>query len=404
MNVGGIMKKISILSLHLGYGGVEKSIAALANVLCKNYEVEIICIYQLYEKPAFTIDERVKITYLIHSDLPVRVEKYKLLLFRRQFTKLLKQLTTDYFSKFKFVSFFKDGISGLRMYSKRFSETKKAIISSDADIMISTRTFLNEWASLYGNDNMIKIGWEHNHHHNNEKYANQVIESSKALDYLVLVSKDLKNYYEKRLKDNKCECVYIPNMIENIPERKSTLKKPNMISVGRLSVEKGYIDLLKIFNQIAKKYNDWHLDIIGDGDEREKLEKYIQDKKLQNQVTLHGFQSKDYIDKMLHQSSIYLMTSYTESFGIVLLEAMSHGLPCIAFDSAEGAREIIKDGESGWLIKNRDFDKYERAISTLIENQNMRKKMGKSGALLVNMYSKDVVMEMWFHLLEGKEV
>lgn len=206
------------------------------------------------------------------------------------------------------------------------------------------------------------------------------------------------------MQDDKCECVYIPNMIDNIPERKSTLKKPNMISVGRLSVEKGYIDLLKIFNQIAKKYNDWHLDIIGDGDEREKLEKYIQDKKLQNQVTLHGFQSKDYIDKMLHQSSIYLMTSYTESFGIVLLEAMSHGLPCIAFDSAEGAREIIKDGESGWLIKNRDFDKYERAISTLIENQNMRKKMGKSGALLVNMYSKDVVMEMWFHLLEGKEV
>ena len=99
------MKKISILSLHLGYGGVEKSIAALANVLCKNYEVEIICIYQLYEKPAFTIDERVKITYLIHSDLPVRVEKYKLLLFRRQFTKLLKQLTTDYFSKFKFALF-----------------------------------------------------------------------------------------------------------------------------------------------------------------------------------------------------------------------------------------------------------------------------------------------------------
>ena len=58
------MKKISILSLHLGYGGVEKSIAALANLLCDKYEVEIACSYKLYEKPVFDIDERIKIKYL----------------------------------------------------------------------------------------------------------------------------------------------------------------------------------------------------------------------------------------------------------------------------------------------------------------------------------------------------
>ena len=65
MNLGDKMKKVAILSLHLGYGGIEKSIAALANILCEKYQVEIICIYKLYEQPAFDIDKRVKIKYLI---------------------------------------------------------------------------------------------------------------------------------------------------------------------------------------------------------------------------------------------------------------------------------------------------------------------------------------------------
>ena len=187
MIMGGTMKKIAILSLHLGYGGVEKSIAALANILCEKYKVEIICIYKLYDKPAFDIDERVKITYLIDSNLPVRVASYKTLLFHGHFIKLTKKLATDYFSKLKFLSFMKDAVSGIFMYPKRFSVMKKAISESNADIMISTRTFLNEWLSVYGKPNIVKIGWEHNHHHNNEKYAIDVVRSSKNLDYLKLV-------------------------------------------------------------------------------------------------------------------------------------------------------------------------------------------------------------------------
>lgn len=356
----------------------------------------------MYDKPAFTIDERVKITYLIDSDLPVRVASYKTLLFHGHFIKLAKKLTTDYFSKLKIVSFFKDGLSGIFMYPKRFSVMKKAISESDADIMISTRTFLNEWLSVYGSQDMLKIGWEHNHHHNNEKYAVDVVRSSKNLDYFVLVSKDLKKYYAKKLRKYKCQCVYIPNMLDNIPKRLAPLESKNIISVGRLSTEKGYIDLLKIFKQLAKRHKDWHLDIIGDGPERDKLEEYIKTRQLEDKVTLHGFRSKDYIDKMLHQASLYVMTSLTESFGIVLLEAMSHGIPCVAFSSAEGAREIISSGKNGYLIKNRNASAMIKKIEDLMKKEDVRKQMGKEARKSIKQYTKEVVQEDWYNLLEKK--
>ena len=81
-------KKVVILSLHLGYGGIEKSIAALANILVEKYDVEIVCIYKLQPKPAFEISEKVKIKYLINSDIAKRVENYKILLSNKQFKAL----------------------------------------------------------------------------------------------------------------------------------------------------------------------------------------------------------------------------------------------------------------------------------------------------------------------------
>ena len=160
--------------------------------------------------------------------------------------------------------------------------------------------------------------------------------------------------------------------------------------------------MLKIYNQLEKKYPDWTLDIIGDGNQREVLEKYINNHQLNNKVILHGFQNKDYIDEKLHESSIYLMTSYTESFGIVLIEAMSHGIPCIAFSSAEGAREIIKSGKNGYLIKNRNFNAIIKKISDLIENEEERKRIGISARQSVKKYTGNIVKKEWIQLLEKK--
>ena len=380
------MKKISILSLHLGYGGIEKCVVNLANTLCRKYDVEIAVCYKLYEKSAFDLDKRVKVKYL-NNDLKPNHDTLRSALKSKNIIKIVKELAFS---------------SKVLYYRKK--TMVQYIKNTDSRVIISTRDIFNYWLSGYGRDGVLKIGWEHNHFHENLKYADKVSNSAKSLDYLVLVSSELQKFYANRLRNSNCMCIYIPNSIDKLPENSAPLKSKRLVSVGRLSPEKGYLDLLKIFNTLVKSKPDWHLDIIGDGVERDKLKKYIEKNELNEKVTLHGFQGKEYIDKILHDSSIYLMTSYTESFGIVLIEAMSHGIPCIAFDSAEGAREIINSGENGYLIKNRNQEAMIMKIKDLINNEEDRIRIGKQARKSVKKYTSDIVGEEWITLMEESDI
>jgi len=381
------MKKISILSLHLGYGGIEKSIVSLANLLSKKYNVEIAVCYKLYDKSVFDLDDSINVNYLNDSTIVPNHKSLKSAIHGKNIKKIFKEFAYS----LKVLHYRKNGMINY-------------IKSCDSDVIISTRDIFNEWLSLYGKDDVLKIGWEHNHFHDNYKYAHKIIHSAKKLDYLVLVSMDLLEFYKRKMSNYKCMCIYIPNCIESIPQKLSKLNEKRLISVGRLSPEKGYLDLLKVYKQLRNDYPNWVLDIIGDGKERDNLERYIKNNNLEKCVTLHGFQGKEYIDKLMNKSSIYLMTSFTESFGIVLIEAMSHGLPCIAFSSAEGAREIINSGENGYLIKNRNYEMMIKKISDLIENPEERKKIGKNARKSIKKYTSDVVGEEWLTLIEESDV
>ena len=380
-------KKIAILSLHLGYGGVEKAIVSLANSLAKTkeYDIEIVSIYKLYEKSVFEINENVKVTYLLSPNLNPNKKEWK-----------------EALHNLKLISLGKESLKSLKILYKRRKSMINYIKNSDANVIISTRIFLNELLSEYGNVNTLKIGWEHNHYHNDMKYATDVIRSAKNLDYFVLVSKGLQKFYHKKMRTFKCKCIYIPNAIENIPKTKSPLTNEHIISVGRLAPEKGYLDLLKIYLDLKNKKCRWHLDIVGDGGERGKLEKFIKENNLENDVTLHGFKNSREIEKLMQKSGIYVMTSYTESFGIVLLEAMSNGLPCLAFDSAEGAKEVITSGYDGYLIKHRNFKAMEKKILDLTKDIERRKELGKNGRRKVKGYISDNICASWEKIIERK--
>ena len=392
------MKKVTLFALHLGFGGIERCITSLANSLSDEYQIKIVSVYKLYDTPGFDIDKNVEVEYLIDSDLALKVNNYKVALSSFHIGKLFKMLWKDYFSKGKFITFLKDTNSSLKLMLK---ERKKVVIdylkNDDSDIYISTRTLLNELVAKYGRESSYKIAWEHSHPHGDRGYANEVIKSVSGFDAFVLVSKDLKRYYEKKTD---VKTYYIPNTIDKIPLKKSKLNNKKLISVGRLSKEKGYLDLLKVFKLLYSYDQSYTLDIIGDGPERELLEEYVKFNKLKKAVTFHGFQKKDYINKHLEDSSLYLMCSYTESFGIVLLEAMSYGLPCIAFSSAEGAREIIKDDENGYLIENRSKVVMAKKTEMYFGDAKKQKELSNNARKTVEFYTMDHQKKNWIALIE----
>lgn len=379
------MKKITILALHLGYGGIENCISNLANSLVDDYEVNIISTYKLYEKPVFKLNDKIKIKYLMTDLKPNKQE--------------LKQSL----KKLKLITFFKELKKSLKILKLKKNLMIEAIKNCDSDVIISTRDIHNNWLSKYGRDKNLKIGWEHNHHHNNKRYINKVTKSVLGLDYFVLVSKDLTKFYSEKLKDKKVKCVYIPNSINFFPQEKAKLETENLISIGRLSHEKGYLDLIDIFKELHQKYPDSKLNIIGDGPDRKKIEKKIRDNKLEDYIILHGFQEKEYINKYLEKSSVYIMTSYTESFGLVLLEAFAYGIPCVAYSSAEGANEIISDNWDGYLIKDRDKNKMIKRICELLSNRNRRLIMGANGIKKAQEFNTQKTKQKWIEIINRKK-
>ena len=377
------MKKVTILALHLGYGGIERCISNLANVLIKDYEVEIISTYKIYDKPSFYIDDKVKIKYLIEDLKPNQKE--------------LKAAI----KKFKIITSIKEFKKALKILKLKKNLMIEAIKNCSSDIIISTRDIHNLWLSKYGNKKALRIGWEHNHHNNNQKFIKKIVNSVKELDYFVLVSKELTLFYQEQLKDTNCKVVNIPNMLDYYPKKVSNLKEKRIISVGRLNPEKGFLDLIDVFKLVHDIYPDWSLDIMGSGVLKEQIEKKIKEYNLEDNIILHGFQPREYINEYLEKSSIYVLPSKTESFAIVLLEAFAFGIPAVAFTSAQGANEIIKDNWDGYLIKDRDKQKMAKRICELISNYNRRFIMGQNALKKSKNYSQEKIKKQWIMLIEN---
>lgn len=373
------MKKIVILALHLGTGGAERMITNLSNLLCENNDVTIISTYKLNEKPAFNIDERVKIEYLLNNLKPNK-EELKMAIKQHKIIQILKQ-----------------GFISIKVLYLRKKLMKEAIKKIDADIIISTRIFHNKLLGKYGKKGIIKIAQEHNHHNNNGKYIKNVIKSLKNIDYFMPVSKELCEFYTNKVE--KTKVVYIPNFIENFPATKSSLKSKQLISVGRLDKVKGFDVLIDIFDIFQKKYPDWSLHIVGDGTEKINLQNKIEEKRLDDKIYLCGNKGQDELEAEYLNSSIFLMTSFSESFGLVLIEAASYGLPLIAFDSAQGAKEIIENNKNGFLVENRNNEVFVNKIYEIIENSEKKENFSNYSLEVAKKFSREEINEKWIKFL-----
>ena len=375
--------KVTIFALHLGTGGVEKYIASLCKMLEDNYEIEIISTYKKTEEPAFKISDKVKITYLI-NDYPHVFE------FRRAMLdgKVIKTI--------------KWGIHLAKILLLKYYKNFVAICFVKSKYIITTRVFHNKLVSDNKNRDCIAIATEHNYHNNNVKYVNKVVNSVENMDYFVLVSPSLKQYYDDKLKDTKCECVFIPNVIDDIPKYVEHKKiNHKLVAAGRLVPEKGFSDLIDIIDIVRKDIKNIKLDIYGDGELRDELEEKIKRLGLEKNIKLCGFMDYDKLLKELYNYDLYVMSSFTESFGLVLIEAMSRSLPCIAFSDADGAKYLLSN-DVGILIDNRDKEAYAKEIIKVLKDVKIVNKYAKKGYEKAKEYLLDNVKEDWLKLLKKK--
>ena len=374
------MKKITILCLHLGYGGIEVAVSNLANMLCNDYNVEIVSIYNIYGKPVYDINKKVTIKYLYDGGPN-----------KKEFKESLKKL--------QLIKTLKEGIKSIKILKIKKNSMKNYIENCDSDIIVSTRIEITEILSKYYKGKGILISQEHAHHNNNKDYINRVIKSLKNIDYFMPVSRKLTKFYKNKVKGN-TKVMYSPLCVDYIPDKETKKNNKNIVSIGRLSPEKGCLDLIDVFNLIHKEDNECVLHIIGDGEEKIKMQEKIKNLNLNDSVVLYGYKDKEFIREKLNDMSLYLMTSYEESFGLVLLEASAFAIPSIAFSSAEGACEIINNNVDGYIIEDRNKEEMKEKTLELLNDKQKLALFGHEAKIKCNEYSYEVVKEKWLGIIE----
>lgn len=188
----------------------------------------------------------------------------------------------------------------------------------------------------------------------------------------------------------------IPNASSFYPESQAALDNKIVITVGRLEPQKGYDYLVDVWKPVAEQHPDWKLEVYGDGKDYELIYNQITEANLQDSILIKKPTSE--IEKKLLNSSIYLMTSRFEGFPMVLVEAMACGLPVVSFRCPCGPQDIINDEEDGFLIAIGDYQSMSSSLLKLIENENLRKKMGHAARVNIKRFSQDEVMSQWENL------
>lgn len=190
----------------------------------------------------------------------------------------------------------------------------------------------------------------------------------------------------------------IPNMLTITPKEVNSYESKRVISAGRYMSEKGFDRLLKAWSFISKQFHDWQLYIFGNGD-RSAYQRIVEHLQLSN--TVHLMPATNDIAEEFSKSSIYVMSSRYEGFGLVLAEAMSCSLPCVSFDCPYGPREIIRDGEDGFLAEDGNIDDLTQKLERLMSDKELRKAMGAKAAKNITRYKPETIMAQWMKLFQS---
>lgn len=345
------------------YGGVETVTSNLANELSKYFKVSIASILDDGRPNMIPTNSETEVVRLMSSGMRLREQQVKL--FRPLKTYLKNNnidivLTMGHYPGF------------LAVPATLFSKTK--VIFCDHGALI------NQW-------------------HEKKTTLMRYIASKVSSKVVVLTEESYRDYIE-RFHIKPAKISYIYNWIEQSAydsDRYDT-SSHTLLSVGRLSKEKGFNQLVEAMSLVVEKHPDWTLDIYGDGEEKENLRDMINELNLTEIITLKGH--TDSIRKHYKNYAAYVMPSYREGLPLTLLEAKINMLPIIAFDIKTGPREIVRDGVDGLLAEARNIEDLADKICKLIDNTEMRERMSQLAKDNIDKFDKENILHQWIELIE----
>ena len=210
---------------------------------------------------------------------------------------------------------------------------------------------------------------------------------------VVLTEEDKKTNWK-----NNPNITVIPNPLTSPCKEQSTLKEKKVIAAGRLEYQKNFQSLIKAWTHVAIKHPDWKLEIWGEGSKRVELENLIAKLNLKKHVFLKGY-TYDIQSQMLN-ASIFTLSSIFEGFGLVIVEAMSCGLPVVSYACPCGPKDIITEGEDGFLVPINNEIELANKINFLIENKKQHKIMGQTAKRKACSFTSEKIAITWIKVFE----
>ncbi len=212
-------------------------------------------------------------------------------------------------------------------------------------------------------------------------------------DSFVVLTESAKKQWQQK------NAIIIPNYLWFEQDRQSSLSAKVAITVGRHVPEKGYDRLLAAWKIISAQYPDWQLHIYGDDNPDCNVKQMAAEMNLNESVKF--FSPVKNIQEAYKSSSVCLMSSRSEGFGMALLEAMACGVPCVAFDCPVGPRDIIQDGQNGFLIADADIPAFAEAVLKVMEDDSLRTQLGQNAIATSKDYDKEMIIAQWENLFKN---
>ena len=190
----------------------------------------------------------------------------------------------------------------------------------------------------------------------------------------------------------------INNAVQYYPLETNPLTEKSVIYVGRAEYEKAPDRLIEVWRLVAQRHPDWTLRMFCTGAMLDELKAKVQEYGLQQQIAFMP-PTRNMLQEYM-SSSICVLTSRFEGFPVVLQEAMGCGIPCVSFNCPSGPRYIITDQEDGYLVRDGDIDGFAEKVCLLMEDEALRRRLGRQAKLSMARYGADVIMAQWRELFE----